>query len=769
MSAFSPAVAFTVAAAVFVFGSQPAFANETEIEEITVIGDGIFQDTTLVSPISQITLEDLKSVNLTTVEDALAFEPSLVVRKRYIGDPNGVIGLRGSNQFQTTRSMVFVDGMPLHYHLQTRFRGAPRWSLVSPDEIEVAEVVYGPYSSEYSGNAIGGVVNFRTRRPEERRVSFESSVFSQDYDQLSTDETFNGYRSYLAYEDKFDDLGVFLSYTRLDNDSQPLTEFFQSPDDTPSEATANAGAFSGTDTFGDSGVFFGDSGAERSTTDLFKLKLFYDLPGAELRGSIAYEDRTRSETDRNIFLTDAAGNTIFDREVSINGENFDTFEFGRSVFQERFQDRESLLVGVGASFEIGTSDWLGDAFFSYFDVLQDEEIRNGANSDDPAFEEVNLAEGARITTFDDTGWNIFDLKFANNRLAGNSKQRLSVGFHYDSYELNLIVDDFNSIAGQRSADELDGDPSTGRADSGGEAETFALFAQYGYALSDTWDLSLGLRYDNWEATDGFEGGNLADDRSESGFSPKFSISKTLNDRQLIRYSLARALRFPVIEELFVNNADAGGGSVADALLEPEDGVFHNLSFEQQLDAGSLSVNLFYELVDDVIFNQTTNTGSSTVTTFLPIDEVETLGVEFVVEQHELFGLPASLRFNTTYTDIEITENVNNPDIVGNDFPRSPNWRANLLLSYDIDDTLNVGGSIRFASDSSGELDNSDVVEDVFGSHTDFVFVGLRSNWQATEQLGFSLGVDNLFNDQAFVFHRWPSRTYFLSARYVLGN
>ena len=117
MSAFSPTVAFTVAAAVFVFGSQPAFANETEMEEITVIGDGIFQDTTLVSPISQITLEDLKSVNLTTVEDALAFEPSLVVRKRYIGDPNGVIGLRGSNQFQTTRSMVFVDGMPLHLSL----------------------------------------------------------------------------------------------------------------------------------------------------------------------------------------------------------------------------------------------------------------------------------------------------------------------------------------------------------------------------------------------------------------------------------------------------------------------------------------------------------------------------------------------------------------------------------------------------------------------------------------------------------------------------
>ena len=767
MSTFNRAVALVVATASYVFGAGSAFAVEPEVEEITVIGDAIFQDTTRVSPISQITLEDLRSVNLTTVEDTLAFEPSLVVRKRYIGDPNGVIGIRGSNQFQTTRSMVFVDGMPLHYHLQTRFRGAPRWSLASPDEIEVAEVVYGPYSSEYSGNAIGGVVNFRTRRPEEQRISFESSFFSQDYDQLSTDETFSGYRTYFAYENKFDDLGVFLSYTRLDNDSQPLTQFFQSPDDTPSEATAESGAFAATDTFGSTGVFFGDSGAERSTTDLLKLKLFYDLPGAELRASVAYEDRTRSETDRNNFLVDADGNAIFDREVSINGENFDTTVFGTSVFQERFQDRESLLVGVGASFEIGSSDWVGDAFFSFFDVLQDEEIRTGTNPDAPDFEEINAADRARITTFDDTGWNIFDLKFANNRLFGNDKQRLSIGFHYDSYELNLIVDDFNSITGQRSSDEIAGENIVGsRADSGGQAETFALFAQYGYAISDTWDLSLGLRYDNWEATDGFEGSIPADDRSESGFSPKLSISKELNERQSIRYSIARALRFPVIEELFVNNADSPGGINADAGLNPEDGVFHNLSFEQQLDKGNVSVNLFYELVDDVIFNQT---DLDSVTSFLPIDEVETKGVEFALEQSNLFGLPASLRFNATYSDIEITENATNPTIEGNDFPRSPNWRSNLLLSYDISDSLNVGGSVRFATDSSGELDNSDVVEDVFGSHTNFTFVGLRSNWQATDQLGVSLGVDNLFNEQAFVFHPWPSRTYFLSARYVLGN
>ena len=47
----------------------------------------------------------------------------------------------------------------------------------------------------------------------------------------------------------------------------------------------------------------------------------------------------------------------------------------------------------------------------------------------------------------------------------------------------------------------------------------------------------------------------------------------------VRYSAAKALRFPVIEELYVNVVDGSGTSmISDPTLEPEDGVFHNLSF-----------------------------------------------------------------------------------------------------------------------------------------------------------------------------------------------
>ena len=733
--------------------------NPSSIEEVNVFANAFFKDTTLVSPSSKLSTDELGIINITTVEDILAHEPSLVIRKRFIGDPNGVLGIRGSNMFQTPRTMVFLDGMPLHFHLRTRFNGSPRWSLASPDEVETAEVIYGPYSSEYSGNAIGGVVNFKSRRPQQQRITFEAGYFAQEYDQLNTDETYDGYRTYLAYENKFNNLGVIFSYTRLDNESQPQTQFFQTPGSDTSTATAVSGGIAGRNEVGAEGIFFGDSGSEQAETDLFKTKFFYEHDNFEIRASIAYEERSRIENERNNFLRDNSDELIFDREVDINGQNIDTFEFGRSLFQNRAQERESLLLGLGASFNL-QNDWVGDVFYSFFDIIKDEEIRTGANPSDAQFAAVNNNFDGRLTDFDDTGWNIVDAKFSNDNLGSNDNQRLSFGFHFDSYELNLIVDNFNSITGQSES------PDT-RDDSGGKAETYSVFAQYGIALNDQWDLSLGIRYDDWDGTDGFEGDSLAPNRSEHGFSPKLSIAYFSSARDTFRYSAARALRFPVIEEIFVNNADTGGGSVGDASLEPEDGIFHNLSYIREFKSGSLTINLFYDEVEDAIFNQTDT--MTNITTFLPIDEVRTQGAELIINKIDFADLPLDIRFNVSYTDTEITKNTRNPSVEGNDFPRIPEWRANLISTYNVTQNFDIGGSIRYASDSFGELDNSDTEDNVFGAIDDYIFVGLKSNWQATKQLTLSAGIDNIFNEEAFVRHPWPGRTYHINAKYVIGK
>ena len=736
------------------------------LEEVRVIADQVFQDTSLVSPSSLISAEQLEAISFTTVEDALAHEPSLIVRKRFIGDANGVIGMRGSNMFQTTRSMVFVDGMPLHYHLQTRYRGAPRWSLVSPGEIDDIEVIYGAFSAEYSGNAMGGVVNVNTRRPDSARIAFETGYFAQEYQQQETNETFGGYRTYASYENKLGNLGVFASYTRLDNEGQPQTQLFTKTGSGTASAVASSGAVQAVNQASEAGVYFADSGPESSKTDLFKAKLFYDLDRVQLRGSIAYEDRTRVEDQQNNFLRDSAGMPIFDRRVDIDGQVYDTFAYGRSRMQQRSQQRNSLLIGAGVSAELDNG-WVSDAFYSYFNVLDDAEIRSGNHPLAESFIADNQAYKARITEYDNTGWQIVDLKFATEAWLGNDRQRLSVGVHYDDYKLNYIVDDYNSIAGLRDTDETDGNAATGRADSGGKASTAAAFFQYGYALSEHWDLALGLRYEDWQAEEGFIGATQIAERSETGLSPKLSLAWESTEGLNLRYSVARALRFPVIEELYVNDSKgAGAATISDPSLKPEDGIFHNLGFVQAIDKGSVAVNLFYEVIDDVIFNQRATTGTST---FLPVGEVTTSGAEFIWEQRQIFASAVDIRFNLSHVDAEITDNVFNPSFEGKQFPRSPKWRSNLMLSYRLSPQWDMGASVRYASNSYGELDNSDTASHVFGAQDSFVFVGTKLNWQASSALKLSAGIDNLFNEQAYVFHPWPGRTYHVQAKYQLGQ
>jgi len=384
---------------------------------------------------------------------------------------------------------------------------------------------------------------------------------------------------------------------------------------------------------------------------------------------------------------------------------------------------------------------------------------------------VNSGFRGRISEYDDTGWNIFDLKLAAESLGANENQRLSLGLHFDSYTLNFIVDDYDSIAGERATDETR-ESTSGRADSGGKSKTSAIFAQYGLALGEHWDVSLGLRYDDWTAKEGYEGVVQVEERSEDGFSPKLSLAYLASDKRSFRYSLARGLRFPVIEEIFVNNADTGG-SVADAELQPEDGIFHNLSYVQEFDSASVTVNLFYDEVEDAIFTQrgtlTDNDTTNDVTTFLPVGEVQTKGAELHAQFQEVGKLPLALRFNVTYTDTEITKNPLNQSIVGNDFPRIAEWRANVLASYKIFETLNVGASLRYASDTFGTLDNSDTEDSVFGAQDEYLFAGLKLNWQSTKSLNIAFGVDNVFDEQAYVYHPWPGRTYHLNAKYVIGD
>ena len=710
------------------------------------------------SPTSTLKPKDLQSINLATTEDSVKYEPSLVIRRRFIGDSNGTMGMRGSNMFQTSRSMVFADGVPLHYFLQSRWNGSPRWTMVSASEIAQVDVIYGPFSAEYGGNAMGGVVLIETKIPQKREVHLDGMYFSQAFDAYGFDDHVNGYKGFASYGDKLGKLSVYASYNHLRNQAQPQTYRYNSIT-TAGSGIAASGGIVGNDAQSNQKMYYGDTGAVDTNTDNVKLKLGYDLGNWFALLNIAYEDRNSSNTG-NSYVTDSAGNRIWSGTVTQDGQSY---SISASSLSANELNRLSLNTGLRLKGDVGDASHI-EINLSQFTVLKDESSTSAVNPADPSYNGQGL-----VTDYDNTGWKTAETKWRVDELGVDGLEVVS-GIRHEDYRLNINVFDSNNYT-TASKDSL-------QDSSGGKTSLDALFSQLNWAIDERWDSSLGLRYESWKSKDGYYAAdNTATpqlellhtpSRAEKRLSPKFSIGVKPAQAWILRYSIAKAYRFPIVEELYSQYQAYSAKNLSNPELAPENGLHHNLMIERGVDKGYVRVNLFYESIKDVIEAQATILdGGGSLRTFIPIDKVNTGGIEFIANIDELLFPELDVRFNLTYTDSKIVENAADTTIEGNRFPRMPKWRGNLLATYNLSHDWDMGGNVQYASNSFGRLDNSDSEKQVYGAQDAYTFLGIKSSYRWNRHSSVSLGIDNLTNQRAYVAHPWPGRTYFINASYDL--
>ena len=221
---------------------------------------------------------------------------------------------------------------------------------------------------------------------------------------------------------------------------------------------------------------------------------------------------------------------------------------------------------------------------------------------------------------------------------------------------------------------------TGR--SGGETELFSAYAQLNYQMNDQWDASLGLRYEEFESSNGYYDDDRADTaefdlsrvptRGANEYSPKFSVGYQPNELWAFRYSAAKAYRFPIVEELFSQYEAYNAISLSNVELKPEDGNHHNFMAERAIDRGYVRLNYFTETIENAIEAQSTILdGGLSLRTFIPVDEIETSGLEFIVNADNFLLSNLDIRFNAVFTDSEITKNSANTTLEGNVYPRMP--------------------------------------------------------------------------------------------------
>ena len=170
-----PAVTVTAPAG----GPQPAISPDVEK----------FALPQTIESIDQKKIAD--TINIVDSEDALKYMPSLFVRKRNYGDTQPTFSTRTWGINSSARNLVYVDDIPISALIaNNNTNGAPRWGMVSPEEIKGVDMLYGPFAASYPGNSMGGVLLITTRMPETFEATAKQTGAFQTFDMYKTNGTF---------------------------------------------------------------------------------------------------------------------------------------------------------------------------------------------------------------------------------------------------------------------------------------------------------------------------------------------------------------------------------------------------------------------------------------------------------------------------------------------------------------------------------------------------------------------------------------------------
>lgn len=750
-----------------VTGMLPCLSAQAEHDGIIHQGEDmiittahkLFPNTTIATPSFQVSKEDIDKTNLTSAEDAIRMAPSVHVRRRFYGDTNGVTAIRGSTNFQTNHFNMYVDGLPLHNPVQTKWNGAPKWNLIAPNAIDSTTVFYGPYSVEHRG-AFGGTFDLKTRLPEQFEMSMDVTGIVQDSHRFNQEEILTGHKEFISAGNRIGDFSIFGFYNHLENEGQAQSFAVSTPSPGFS-GTPVTGAYRTRTVTGDPSIISGDLGINENITDLYELKVGYDFT-ANLRGlfTIAFEDTERLSQART-YLTDAAGNPFWGNganDVNQNGTIFtaNPSSFGWPNLSGSENERQTLAYGFNLSGKL-TEDWDIDTTASYFDAFKDTTFESRRSRNDPRFA---TDKSGRIKDIE-VWWVDYSIKMATHDLFGRDDLGLMYGYQFNHAFLD--IDQYNS------SDVAAGSRDSLRDADGGSTQTHSAFMQSDWDFLEHWNILAGLRYDYWSTSRGHlndqNGTGKLPDRNASRISPKTSLAFSPTKDLSFRYSFSKAYRFPVAEELFDSSSNTNAVNITDPTLAPESGYFHDFKIQYDLAGGYVSASLFYNAIDNEIMNTSTLLANGAIRNRTRgIDKTETIGVEVVYQQDYILDLPVGLSLNGTWINKEIKEDSNNPALVGNEWVRIPKWRANGTLTYHTTPEWDNIVAVQYRSKQFSLDDNSDINWHVFGASDDYVLVNFKSAYKLDIGNGmkarFSVGADNILDEDYFDFHPYPQRTYF---------
>ena len=712
------------------------------------------------------------TVNAVDTPDALKYFPGIFVRKRDSADYNGApVGSRIWGNNYSAKHIVTVDGVPITNQIfQNNSYGSPKWWVTSPDDIQTIEVMYGPFSAAYSGNATGAVVNIATQMPETFEASVNTTLATQHFQKFGTSDTNNTGALNLMLGNKAEGLSWRLSLNHEDAMTQPRLWV-------TSDKLNVTGYEYHSKNYSTNGSYVGAGSIIHGVSDSLNLKLSYDITPELKLGLLTgvwqgNSDAPVVQSYLNGYPSGGAYGTIKWQDATT----------ANAFFLDQLHVMNAITLKTRA-----------DQVFSWELAASNFRYQN----DKQRWGQTLLADGSLSTTqpgsladYSGTGWTNLDFR-GNYRWS--TANTLSFGVHQDhnNYQY-LLTTDKAGTSNWLTAEQL----ATDNTIACGETQTQALWIQDMWKVHDRATMTAGLRSEYWKAYGGYNYASSTKfpqpEKNANGFSPKLSLMLDGPNDWLTTASVAQTVRFASLTELYsvakcsdtispANACKTNGtldtsyistGNYAD--LKPEKVTSAELSFEKIESAHNFRATLFGEVTRDAILAQygVLNPAhpQGLYSYSLNVEKVHAYGLELAGLWRNVGfdGLDLNGQVTRVWSAIDDSSSKGSlgQNIVGNPLTYVSPWRAMAMATYRPDEkwTYNISGRYQKAGASS--LDNNDYVRSTYGGFDSFFVVDTKVRYKFDKQWTASVGIDNLLNRDYWIYHPFPQRTFVANLKYV---
>jgi iron complex outermembrane receptor protein len=623
---------------------------------------------------------------------------------------------------------VLLDGQPL----TDPYVGGTYLSNLPIGDVERIEVTRGPFSSLYGGEAMGGVINIITKRPEKESLELKSSL--SDY---------NTYHHILSYGNKIGRLSFSLNLekTTSEGDRTDLVTKSTSPGTAATKVSGweKIQTREGTTTY-----LIGDKGKNYWDQMHQSCKFIYSLnPGSEISLSYTGGRREYGYRDPQSYLVDANGKPVDSGKVELPDQG--TMTITPRDFLSTWGISKPNIYGLDYNTLIGRIALKGKLNLN---------IRDSFYVDPQPGATYHGGPGKLTETIGKT---------SSIELQGELPLRehlMSIGLNYKGDEAKAKEFTLKDWKDESSTTET-------TSITEGKGRLVALYIQGEVEPIKNLILFPSIRYDTWKKYDA----SLDDkgtttkyhDKKDSEISPKLGLLYKLGLEKGIyridsfRASWGKAFRPPTTYELYRTWTHRGKTYAGNPELKPETAQSWEVGLDQHFGKMAISATYFASKIDDLIYSKWI-TGTQSIKENAGCGEIS--GFEIEGKMKIAPWLDAFV--NYTLQDTEITSNLADPKTCGKHFEYVPEKMYNLGLSFHRN-AFDASCIWHHVSKIYANSDNSDIVSGVYGAYDPVNTVDLKVGYSLKENLKLSLAGDNLFDKEYYQYYKSPGRTITIEA------